>query len=132
MREAVLECLHENKSMNSLREIRTWLKERHHILIKPWKLRNCLFGKMGLRYKRIEPISWQGNSPKNLILRQHFAIGFLKHDITKKLIINIDETWLAMSDFKRMRWAPIGECNSEPKKNLQPRISMIVGLDSEG
>lgn len=129
---AVRECLNENGSMNSLKEIRSWLKEKHHINIKPWKLRNIMFAKMKLRYKRIEPISWQGNSPKNLVLRQHFAMTFLKQDLTKKTIVNIDETWLGMSNFKRMRWAPIGKANSMPKKNLQPRISMIVGLDTNG
>ena len=91
-----------------------------------------MFAKMKLRYKRIEPISWQGNSPKNLILRQHFAINFLKQDFAKKTIVNIDETWLGMSDFKKMRWSPIGKSNSAPKKNLQPRISMIAALDSHG
>jgi len=57
---------------------------------------------------------------------------FLKQDFLKTTIINVDETWLGMSDFRRMRWAPIGKSNSVPKKNLQPRISMIVALDSAG
>ena len=55
---AVGECLDENKSINSLKELREWLKEEKHLIIKPWKLRNILFAKMKLRYKRIEPISW--------------------------------------------------------------------------
>ena len=42
----------------------------------------------------------------------------LKQDFKNKTIINVDETWLGMSDFRRMRWAPIRKSNSVPKKNL--------------
>jgi len=55
---AVREYMNASGHMGSLKEIRTWLKEEKHIIIKPWKLRNCMFGKMRLRYKRIEPTSW--------------------------------------------------------------------------
>ncbi len=53
-------------------------------------------------------------------------------DLTNKTIVNIDETWLGMSDFKRMKWAKIGKPNSVPKKNIAPRISLMVALDSNG
>ena len=55
---AVHEYLNVFGDIESLKVLRTWLKEEKHIIIKPWKLRNCLFAKMRLRYKRIEPISW--------------------------------------------------------------------------
>ena len=55
---AVREYMNTGGHMGSLKEIRNWLKEEKHIVIKPWKLRNCLFGKMKLRYKRIEATSW--------------------------------------------------------------------------
>ena len=37
-----------------------------------------------------------------------------------------------MSDFRRMRWTYPGKPNSVPKKNLQPRISMITAVDDTG
>ena len=37
-----------------------------------------------------------------------------------------------MSDFRRMKWTPRGKVNSVAKKNLQPRISLIVAMDSTG
>ena len=53
-------------------------------------------------------------------------------DITKKIIINIDESWLGKSDFRRFSWSPQGVTNSVPQKQIQPRISMIAGLDTNG
>jgi len=80
----------------------------------------------------VKAISWQGNAPKNLILRQQFALEYLKIDLRKKTVINIDETWLGITDFRRMKWQLPGRSNSVPKKNMQPRISMITGIGSNG
>ncbi len=49
-----------------------------------------------------------------------------------KRIINFDETWLGMSDFRFMRWCQKGSSNSLAKKQLQPRISMLTALDTNG
>ena len=56
----------------------------------------------------------------------------MKIDLSKKTVINIDETWLGMSDFRYMKWKAPGKPNSVPKKMIAPRISMILGLDSNG
>ena len=61
---------------------------------------------MGLKYKKIKNISWQGNSEKSLVLRQQFAIKFLEIDHKNVIIINVDETWLGMLDYRRMLWKP--------------------------
>ena len=108
------------------------LKDYDEVKVKPWQLRKVLRKGMGMKYKKIKAIPWQGNSAKNLITRQHFALAFLKIDMEKTRIINVDETWLGMSDFKRMKWCPPGNSNSVAKKMMQPRISMIVGMDTDG
>jgi transposase len=46
--------------------------------------------------------------------------------------LNIDETWLGMSDFRRRKWQVKGTTNSVPKLQLAPRISMIAGVDTRG
>ncbi|MEC8141975.1 MAG: transposase, partial [Candidatus Thermoplasmatota archaeon] len=53
-------------------------------------------------------------------------------DFTKKTLLNIDETWIGTADFRRFSWCFRGESASLPVKQVQPRISMIVGLDSTG
>ena len=49
-----------------------------------------------------------------------------------KILINLDETWLGMSDFRRMKWRPKGTRNSVAKRAMTPRISMMVALDTLG
>ena len=56
----------------------------------------------------------------------------MKINLEKKRIINIDETWLGMSDFRRRRWTFPGGGNSVAKKQITPRISMIAALDTDG
>ena len=46
--------------------------------------------------------------------------------------MNVDETWLDMSDFRRMKWRPKDQTNSNGVVMIQPRISMIVALDTLG
>ena len=55
---------------------------------------------IGLKYRKIKHISMQGNSEKSLVLKQRWALEFLRLDFKAKNVINIDETWLGMSDFR--------------------------------
>ena len=48
------------------------------------------------------------------------------------MIINIDESWLDYSDYRRMKWRVKGTSNSVAKKQVAPRISMIMALDTLG
>jgi hypothetical protein len=52
--------------------------------------------------------------------------------MTKTRIINIDETWLGMEDFTRMKWQAPGATNSIAKKLWAPRHSLILALDNYG
>ena len=56
----------------------------------------------------------------------------LEAAMTKTRIINIDESWLGMEDFRKMKWQPLVNINSIGKKLWQPRISLIVALDNFG
>ena len=49
-----------------------------------------------------------------------------------KTLLNIDETWLGMTDFRRRKWQAPNRTNSVPKMQVQPRISLIMGLDTSG
>lgn len=56
-------------------------------------------------------------------------LGLIK---SKRRIINVDESWLNQTDFRRMIWAPKNTPHSIPIKQMAPRISMIVALDNFG
>ena len=78
-------------------------------------------------------MSWKANSARNLVLRQQFALAMLDNLRGKyTTVINVDETWLGMTDFRRMKWQEKGCTNSVPMKQMVTRISMIVGLDTHG
>ena len=49
-----------------------------------------------------------------------------------KTIINFDETWIAMTDFRRRKWQAPNTNNSVAVLQTADRISMITALDSKG
>ena len=85
-----------------------------------------------MRFRKVRTLSTGANSDRTLILRQQFALEFLNLVQAGKTIINIDETWLGMSDFRHTKWCLPNESNTFPKLKIQPRISMIAALDSNG
>ena len=66
-----------------------------------------------------------------MVLRQRWALKFLEIDYRAFNVINVDETWLGMMDFRRRHWTT-KEIPSIEVKNNSPRISMIVGVDKFG
>lgn len=87
---------------------------------------------LGMRFTKVKDISWLENSTRNLILRQQFAKVFLQKAEKAKRIINIDETWLGMQDFRRTKWTGPHRSESWPKKAFAPRISLLLALDNSG
>ena len=57
-----------------------------------------------MRFRKIKTVSLHSNSEKNLVLQQRWALEFLGLLRKKKIFLNVDETWLGMSDFRRMKW----------------------------
>ena len=85
-----------------------------------------------MSYRKVKKISIHGNSVNNLVLRQQFATKFVELAMKGKVFLNIDETWLGMSDFRRTKWQVKEVSNSTPAALMSPRLSMIVALDSQG
>ena len=85
-----------------------------------------------MAYRKIKTVSLHSNSEKNLVLRQRWALEFLALGRKRKVVLNVDETWLGMSDFRRRKWQAPGTTNSVAKLEVAPRITMILGLDTLG
>jgi len=85
-----------------------------------------------MRYRDIKDTAIHSNSEKNLVLRQRWALEYLSLLKNKKNFLNIDETWLGMSDFRRRKWQAPGTTNSVGKLAIAPRITMILGIDNFG
>ena len=85
-----------------------------------------------MRYLKVIRHSLNANSEKNLILRQQSALKLLKLINKKSRLINIDETWIGESDFRRRKWQVKGISNSLPLKGVRPRITLIAAVDTHG
>ena len=59
---------------------------------------------MGMTYRKVKHIPIGANSNRNLILRQRFVMAALAKDHKHRVYLNVDETWLGMCDFRRMKW----------------------------
>ena len=85
-----------------------------------------------MSYKKVKPVALHANSEKNRVLRQRFAIELVNLLNSGKRVINIDESWLGMTDFRRQKWRPPGQNNSVSQLQVSPRISIIMGVDTRG
>ena len=85
-----------------------------------------------MHYVKIQNVAIFTNSSKNLVLRQRFAMEFLRLAQNKKHFLNVDESWLGQSDYRRLKWQVKGRPATLQPHQLQPRISVILGIDSEG
>ena len=95
-------------------------------------VRDVMKNDFGLRYRKVKQIPWRGNSERCLVTRQLYAKKMLSLLDQSKRIINIDETWLPVLDFRRKKWRVPGDTNSVPSKNLSPKVNMIAALDTDG
>ena len=86
----------------------------------------------GMRYRKVVHIPLKANSDRNLVLRQRWAMAVLEKDHKHRVFLNLDETWLGMSDFRRMKWQVPGTTNSIPAFSMAPRVTMLVAADSLG
>ena len=88
--------------------------------------------KFRLSYRKVKRVSTQGNSERCLVLRHLYAREMLKIYSEGKHIINIDESWIPHTDFRRQRWGTRKENNSMADKVLGYKVNMIVAVSSEG
>ena len=130
--EFVSKKLEADAFIDSAESIQREIREEIDVEVKLKEVRRVMTEDLGMSYRKIKPISVNENKEKNIILRQQWALEFLKLSKTKKYWLNIDETWLGMQDFRRRKWRAKGSSNSVPILALQPRISMIVAIDNFG
>jgi hypothetical protein len=107
------------------------VQQRHQLAVKLEFVRKQMHA-LRIAFRKVKHINVTANSERAMVLRQRWALSFLAMDWRNKNVINIDETWLGMTDFRRMHWRPRDKEWSVKAKQLQPRISMITAVDKLG
>ena len=102
--EKISELNRQDQVISSIPSLSKYLKEEFEMEKKPWELARILKEDLGMQYRRIKPLSTNTNSERNLVLRQRFAMELIKLMQEGKRILNVDQTWLGMSDFRTMKW----------------------------
>ena len=85
---------------------------------------------MGYRFAKEVPV--QCNTERNLVLRQQYSLRILPLLESGKRIINVDESWLSQTRFLRRTWVPSDSPSTFRAKQVAPRISLLLALDTEG
>ena len=130
--EYICDLNNKGSVISSTRSLQSKLKEEKDMELKRNYLAQILKENVGMRYKKIKPITVNTNSEKNLVLRQQFAQNLIKLLQSGKRVLNVDQTWIGATDFRRMKWMPKDSRNSIPMVSVVPRITMFAGLDTEG
>lgn len=86
----------------------------------------------GLCYGRIKRVSPYGNTERNRVLRCLYAQKMLELFTEGKHIVNIDESWLSVSDFKSFSWFERGREHSMRDRTLKCKINIIVAVSNRG
>ena len=118
--------------IDSAAQVQAELKSKAGLEYNQRQVQVMLRRDLGMSYKKVKGVAPHANSEKNRVLRQRFALELVTLLEKVKRILNVDETWLGMTDFRRMKWRARGSNNSVPHVQVAPRISMIVGLDTTG
>ena len=93
---------------------------------------HSLTNDFGLCYKRIKRVSPYGNSERNIVLRSLYARQMLTLYDSGKTIINIDESWLSVSDFRHHTWQFGKDKVAMNDKTLKIKINMIAAVSNRG
>ena len=103
--KTMVECmLLEDQVIDSAESVSRRILDEVDVDIKPTFVRSVMTLEMGMRYRKIVKASYHSNSTQNLILRQQWALKFIDMWEAGYTFLNIDETWLGMSDYRRMKW----------------------------
>ena len=87
---------------------------------------------MKMKYRKVNHIAMSANSQRSLVLRQQWAVTLLRQNPINKVLLNLDESWLGMSDFRRRKWQSPASKNSVAAFQMTPRVTMLTAVDTTG
>ena len=95
-------------------------------------VRHMFRKELGMGYRLAKGVPIQSNLERALVLRQQYSLRLLPLLEKKTRIINIDESWLNQTRVLRRTWVPSDAPGTFREKQVIPRISLILALDTDG
>ena len=108
------------------------VNEQTDLGVKQNIVQRVMKDQLHMRFRKVSKGPIYLNSTRNLVLRQQGAMKVLEAINRGKVLINIDETWINESDFRRMKWRAYGETNIVQSVSLTPRVTLIAAVDTLG
>ena len=124
--------LEENPIVFNSHQVFERVKQRTTDKVSKRRVAFILKNKFGLTYRKLKRIDLLANTAKKIVLRHQF--GKLMIDLLSqgKRVINIDETWISEKDYRRMCWRQRYVSNTIGTPAVNPRITFMVAIDTEG
>jgi len=85
-----------------------------------------------MTFKQIKRVSLPGNSVRCKVLRHLYAKSILPLYKSGRHLINVDESWLSVTEFQARSWNFRGESNNRSDRVLGNKVNLIVAVSSRG
>jgi len=86
--------------------------------------------KLKLSFRRIKRVAHAGNSERCKVLRHLYARKMFQLYSNQSHVVNIDESWIPVSDFRRRCWNIADDNNSMSDRPLGHRVNVIAAISS--
>ena len=113
-------------------QIKEAVKELTELEVDDLLVRRVMRKELKMGYRLAKQVPMQSNSERCLVLRQQYSLRMLPLLDVGRRIINVDESWLNQTRFLRRTWAPADSTCTFRSKQVAPRISLILAIDTEG
>ena len=126
------DMLHAGAAITSCDQVRRQVAQEHQVKPSTADVNMVFKQSLGLSFRRVRKVPVQANLDRCLVLRQQYALAMLALLGSGKRVINVDETWLAESNYIRKAWCRRGTPGTVATSAVQPRLSMVTALDTDG
>ena len=96
--------LEEGVLIEKAQQIKERVKADHQLDVSQSLVRQVFKQHLGMKYKKIKRTMYTANREKNLCLRFEYSKVMISLLQEKMRVINVDETWIGESDFRRRKW----------------------------
>jgi len=83
-----------------------------------------------LSYRRVKRVAHAGNSERCKVLRHLYARKMFQLYSEGAHVVNIDESWIPVSDFRKRCWNRANEGSSMSERPLGHRVNVIAAISS--